>query len=488
MPLPRCAAFFLAKDAYEMSRHSLMKTSLAAAAVGFGITAAVLSLSTTAPQPAHADIPPPMLAASSTGGVPSLAPMLREVMPAVVNISVTSKVQMQNPFGPMMEDPNFRRFFGIPDQPQEREAQSLGSGTIVDAAKGYILTNNHVVADADEIKVRLSDDREFTAKLIGKDPASDLAMIQIKAERLKALSLGNSDGLQVGDFVVAIGSPFGLRQTATTGIVSGLGRATGAGIEDFIQTDASINPGNSGGALVNLRGELVGVPSQILSRSGGNIGIGFAIPANLAKSVMAQLIETGSVTRGRIGIQGQNLDGDLAKSFGLSNARGVVVSRVVPNSPAAKAGLKVEDIILKANGREITDFGQLRTVIGLLRVGEKVTLDILREGKPRSITVSIGKDTDGAAAGSAVHPKLQGAIFAPADESNTDGDARGVVVAKIEPRSAAARTGLRQSDVIIGVNRHPVTDMEEFRKLTKSSGELLLHVRRGDGALFLLVQ
>ena len=472
----------------QMSRHSLLKTSLTAAAVGFGVTAAVLSLSTTAPQPAHADLPPPMLAAPATGGLPSLAPMLREVMPAVVNISVTSKVEMQNPFGPMMEDPNFRRFFGIPDQPQQREAQSLGSGTIVDAAKGYILTNSHVIADADEIKVRLSDDREFPAKLVGRDQDSDLAVIQIKADRLKALTVGNSDGLQVGDFVVAIGSPFGLRQTATTGIVSGLGRATGSGIEDFIQTDASINPGNSGGALVNLRGELIGVPSQILSRSGGNIGIGFAIPVNLAKSVMGQLIESGSVTRGRIGVQGQDLTPELAKSFGLSNARGVVVSRIVPNGPAAKAGLKVEDIILKANGREITDFNQLRTVIGLLRVGEKVQLDILREGKPRTLSVSVGKDGDQAAPGSAVNPKLQGATFIPADESNVDGDVRGVVVSKIEPRSAAARTGLRPGDIIIGVNRRPVNSIEEFSKLTNGLDELLLHVRRGEGALFLIVQ
>ncbi len=472
-----------------MSRNSLLKTSLAAAAVGFGITAAVLSLSTTAPQMAHADLPPAMVAAPSTGGLPSLAPMLRETMPAVVNISVTSKVDVQNPLGPMMDDPNFRRFFGIPDQPQEREAQSLGSGTIVDAARGYILTNSHVVADADDIKVRLSDDREFAAKLIGKDPDSDLAVIQIKAERLKALTLGNSDGLQVGDFVVAIGSPFGLRQTATTGIVSGLGRATGGGsIEDFIQTDASINPGNSGGALINLRGELVGVPSQILSRSGGNIGIGFAIPANLAKSVMAQLIETGSVTRGRIGVQGQDITPELAKSFGLPTARGVVVSRVVPKGPADKAGLKVEDIILRANSREVTDFSQLRTVIGLLRVGEKVELEILREGKPKTIAVTVGKDSDSAAAGSSVHPKLQGATFAAADESNTEGNARGVVVAKIDPRSPAARTGLRQGDIIIGVNRKPVTDIEEFSKLTKGAGNLLLHVRRGEGALFLLVQ
>lgn len=471
-----------------MSRHSLLKTSLTAAAVGFGITAAVLSLSTTAPQPAHADLPAPLVAAPSTGGTPSLAPMLREVMPAVVNISVSSKMEVQNPFGPMMDDPMFRRFFGIPDQPQQREAQSLGSGTIVDAAKGYILTNNHVIADADEIKVRLSDDREFPAKLIGRDQDTDLAVIQIKADRLKALSLGNSDNLQVGDFVVAIGSPFGLRQTATTGIVSGLGRATGAGIEDFIQTDASINPGNSGGALINLRGELVGVPSQILSRSGGNIGIGFAIPVNLAKSVMSQLIESGSVTRGRIGVQGQDLTPELAKSFGLSNARGVVVSRIVPNGPAAKAGLRVEDIILKANGREITDFNQLRTVIGLLRVGEKVNLDILREGKPRTLTVTVGRDSEQAAPGAAVNAKLQGATFAPADESNVEGDIRGVVVSRIEPRSNASRSGLRQGDVIIGVNRRPVNTMEDFTRLTSGQDELLLHVRRGEGALFLIVR
>ena len=472
-----------------MSRTNFVKTILTAAAVGFGVTGAMFSLSTTAPSPAHADLPAPMVAAPATGALPSLAPMLREVMPAVVNISVTSKVQVQNPFGPMMEDPNFRRFFGIPDQPQEQEAQSLGSGTIVDAAKGYILTNNHVVADADEIKVRLSDDREFSAKLIGKDADSDLAVIQIKADHLRALPLGNSESLQVGDFVVAIGSPFGLRQTATTGIVSGLGRATGQGIEDFIQTDASINPGNSGGALVNLRGELVGVPSQILSRSGGNIGIGFAIPASLAKNIMGQLIETGSVSRGRIGIQGQDLTPELAKSFGLANARGAVISRVVPDSPAAKAGLKVEDIVLKANGREIVDMNQLRVVVGQLRVGAKVDLEILRDGKPRTLTVQVGKDSAATVAtGAAVHPKLQGATFAQADESNSKEDARGVVVSKLDPRSPAARTGLKQGDVIMGVNRQPVSGMDDFARLTASKGDLLLHVRRGDGALFILVQ
>ena len=474
-----------------MSRTSFVKTILTAAAIGFGVTGAMLSLSTTAPAPVHAEaaIPAMTVAAPMTSTLPSLAPMLREAMPAVVNISVVSKVEVQNPFGPMMEDPNFRRFFGIPDQPQEREAQSQGSGTIVDAAKGYILTNNHVVADAEEIKVRLSDDREFTAKLIGRDAESDLAVIQIKADRLKALSLGNSDVLQVGDFVVAIGSPFGLRQTATTGIVSGLGRATGNGIEDFIQTDASINPGNSGGALVNLRGELVGVPSQILSRTGGNIGIGFAIPIQLARNIMGQLIETGNVSRGRIGVQGQDVTPELAKSFGLPTARGAVISLVVPDSPAAKAGLKVEDIVLKANGREIYDMQQLRVIISQLRVGAKVDLDILRDGKPKTVSVVIGKDTSATAAGGAsVHPKLVGATFAPADESNSQSGLRGVAVSKIDPRSPAARTGLRPGDVIIGVNRQPVNSMEDFNRLTAGKAELLLHLRRGEGALFVLVQ
>jgi serine protease Do/serine protease DegQ len=473
-----------------MSRTNFAKTIVTAAAVGFGVTGAMLALSTSAPTSVHADIPAPMVAPAATGALPSLAPMLREVMPAVVNISVVSKVEVQNPFGPMMDDPMFRRFFGIPDQPREREAQSQGSGTIVDANKGYILTNSHVVADADEIKVRLSDDREFSAKLIGKDPESDLAVIQIKAERLKALSMGNSDALQVGDFVVAIGSPFGLRQTATTGIVSGLGRATGQGIEDFIQTDASINPGNSGGALVNLRGELVGVPSQILSRSGGNIGIGFAIPMSLARNIMDQIIETGSVTRGRIGVQGQDVTPELAKSFGLATARGAVISRVVPDSPAAKAGLKVEDIVLKANGREVFDMNQLRVIIGQLRVGSKVDLEVLRNGKPKTLTVVIGKDAaELAANGASVHPKLKGASFATADETNTEGDARGVAVIRIERGSPAAKSGLREGDVIMGVNRVRVGSMEDFARLTEGNQpELLLHVRRGEGALFLLVR
>jgi Do/DeqQ family serine protease len=422
--------------------------------------------------------------------VPSLSPMLKQVMPAVVNISVTSKVEIQNP---LLQDPFFRRFFDQPDQePQERDAQAVGSGVIVDAAKGYVITNNHVVDQAETIKVRLSDDREFEAKLIGKDPETDVAVVQIKADNLKALSMADSDKVEVGDYVVAIGSPFGLRQTVTSGIVSAVGRFTGiseGGYEDFIQTDASINPGNSGGALVNLRGELIAVPSNILSRSGGNIGIGFAIPINLAQNVMKQLIEFGSIQRGRIGIQGQDLTPELAKAFGLTSGRGAVVAQVVPESPAAKAGIKSEDIILEANGREVQNFQQLRNTIGLMRVGQQVDLKIMREGKLRNVTVVIGKDQADVAAGNDLHPALAGATFGPLDEAAAkNANTKGILVQKVDPRSAAARAGLRPNDIIIAVNRQPTDTMAKFQKLAGvKEGELLLHVQRGNGALFLLI-
>jgi Do/DeqQ family serine protease len=426
-------------------------------------------------------------------GMPSLAPMLKNVMPAVVNIAVTSKQQIQNQLAPFMDDPFFRRFFGIPEQqvPREREAQSVGSGVIVDAAKGYVLTNNHVIEQADSIKVRLSDDREFDAELVGKDPETDLAVLKIKADKLTALTIGNSDQLQVGDFVVAIGSPFNLRQTVTSGIVSALGRSgIGDGYEDFIQTDASINPGNSGGALVNLRGELVGVNSMILSRTGGNIGIGFAIPTNLAKNVMTQLIENGSVERGRIGIFGQDINADLAKAFKLPGTKGAIVTKVVPKSPADDAGIKPEDVVVRVNGKEIEGFGQLRNIVGLMRVGEKVELDLIRDGKPKKVTVTIGKNVEAALTGAGLHPHLQGATFAPVDERDAaETGGRGVKVTRIDPRSAAARTGLREGDIVIGVNRRPVESMDDFQKLAgERQGQLLLHIRRGAGALFIMVE
>lgn len=469
-----------------MSRELAVKI-FAPLAVSASILAAALMMS-GAPPAAHADIP---LTVPSQQGLPSLAPMLKQVMPGVVNISVTGQVAVQNPFGPFMDDPFFRRFFGVPDQPQEREFQSVGSGVVVDAAKGYVLTNNHVVENAQEIKVRLNDDREFTAKLIGRDPDTDIAVLQIEAEKLVAVSMGDSGALEVGDFVVAIGSPFNLRQTVTSGIVSALGR-TGVsdGYADFIQTDASINPGNSGGALVNLRGELVGVPSMIYSRSGGNIGIGFAIPVNLVKNVMSQLVEHGEVQRGRIGITGQDLTPDLAKAFGLKDTRGAVVTRVLPKSPADKAGVQPEDVILEANGKPVEGFLQLRNVVGLLRVGDKVNLKVLRDGKPKTLTVVVGKDDESASAGEELHPRLAGATFAPVDESSraAAGVDEGIVVQNLQPGSPAARSGLQPGDVIISVNRKPVATMDEFRALAKSKGQLLLHVRRGQGALFLLLQ
>jgi Do/DeqQ family serine protease len=430
-------------------------------------------------------------------GLPSLAPMLKVVTPGVVNIAVTAKAEIPNP---LMQDPLFRRFFNVPDdqQPQEEESQAVGSGVIVDAAKGYILTNNHVVDQADTIKVRLVDDREFDAKLIGKDPDTDIALLQIKADNLKALVMADSDKLEVGDFVVAIGSPFNLRTTVTSGIVSALGRqGMGAGYQDFIQTDASINPGNSGGALVNLRGELVGIPSQILSRSGGNIGIGFAIPVNLAKLVMNQLVQYGTIERGRIGIGGQDLDPALAKAFGLASTRGAVINQVLPGSPAEKAGLKSEDIVLKVNGREISTFQQLRNIVGLMRIGEKVDLDILRNGKPKTVAVVIGKSTDVAAvdgtgdtSGSNLHPALVGATFAAVDDATAKRlRTGGILVKEVAPGSAAAHSGLRPDDLILSVNRQPTTTIDQFTKLAgPKAGELLLHIQRGAGALFLIIR
>ncbi len=469
-----------------MSKEFAVKL-VAPLAVSASVLASAFILS-GAPPPAHADIP--LVAPTTAQGLPSLSPMLKQVMPGVVNISVTGEVEAQNNLGPFMDDPLFRRFFGVPDTPQEREFQSVGSGVVVDAAKGYILTNNHVVEKAKKLKVRLNDDREFDATLVGGDPETDIAVLKVEAEALVAVPVGNSDAMEVGDFVVAIGSPFNLRQTVTSGIVSALGR-TGVsnGYGDFIQTDASINPGNSGGALVNLRGELVGIPSMIYSRSGGNIGIGFAIPVNLAKGIMAQLVEHGEVQRGRIGIMGQPLTPDLAKAFGLKDTRGAVVTRVLPGSPAEKAGLKSEDIITEANGKVIADFLQLRNIVGLLRVGEKVELKVLRDGKPRKLTIVVGKDDEAASTGEELHPRLAGATFAPVDDSSrgVSGDA-GIVVQALQPNSPAARAGLRQGDVILSVNRKPVTTMDEFSKQAQNKGQLLLHIRRGPGAMFLLLQ
>lgn len=423
---------------------------------------------------------------------PSLAPMLKDVMPAVVNVVVDTKTEGHNQ-NPLLQNPFFRRFFDMPHEHNEpRYGKAIGSGVIIDAAKGLIVTNNHVVENAQKITVRLRDDRKFKATLIGRDPASDLAVIQIKADNLTELPIANSADLRVGDFVVAIGNPFGLTQTVTSGIVSGLGRhGLGDRFENFIQTDASINPGNSGGALVNLDGELVGINTAILSRSGGNIGIGFAIPSNLVMKVYHQIMKYGEVKRGRLGVIGQNLTNDLAKAFGLKITQGVVVAQVVDDSPAAKAGLQARDVITAIDGKQIKNFSDLARAVGLRTPGTKVKISLIRDGNEMTIPVTLGSAAEATNQPTAenINEALIGATFGaiPAD-SPLAGKVKGVAILDVRPGSPAARAGLRPGDIITSVNQQAVTSLDEFYGLVKANGQLLLHIRRGRGALFLLIK
>ncbi|MGR8941189.1 MAG: Do family serine endopeptidase [Gammaproteobacteria bacterium] len=320
-----------------------------------------------------------------------LPEMLKKVVPGVVNISTRTRIRYEE--NPLLRDPFFRRFFDIPNMPLERESQSLGSGVIIDAGKGYIITNNHVIDKADKITVTLQDGRNLDAKLVGSDPTTDVALIQVPGGNLVELPKGNSDVLQVGDFVVAIGSPFGLGQTVTSGIVSALGRSSLGieGYEDFIQTDASINPGNSGGALVNLQGELIGINTAIVGPAGGNVGIGFAIPINLANQVVNQIIQYGKIQRGQLGIQIQNLTPELASAFGITQQHGAVIAGVVPGSPAENAGLERGDVVIAVNGQTVDSATKLHNHIALMQVGDMVSLDILRNGQEKTIKARIAK-------------------------------------------------------------------------------------------------
>ncbi|MDA9419659.1 peptidase [Bradyrhizobium sp. CCBAU 11445] len=353
---------------------------------------ALLVLALTASQPAAGQIPD----LKTGGSVPTLAPLVRQVTPAVVNISVHGRVREDNP---LYRDPLFREFFDVPRQ-IEKEVNATGSGVIVDAQRGHVLTNNHVVEGTSAVQVTTKDGRQFSAKVIGRDPPTDIAVLQIQnPSGLQALSFGDSDALDVGDFVLAIGNPFGLGQTVTSGLVSALGR-TGLGkqgYEDFIQTDAAINPGNSGGALVSLRGELVGINSAIISPAGGNVGIGFAIPVNMARKVMEQIVAKGRVERGRIGVSLKDLHPSVNK--GLN--QGAVVAEIAADSPAQQAGLRKGDIITKADDRPIRTAAQLRNTIGLARVGEEVKLTVSRNGAPVAIVVRVApaSDTSSAVAG-----------------------------------------------------------------------------------------
>lgn len=355
--------------------------SVASSALVFGMW---LASSLFAPAPAA-------LPASIEGTpLPTLAPMLEQVTPAVVNIATEGRIRIRE--NPLLRDPFFRRFFNIPDMPLERKTESLGSGVIMDARRGLVVTNNHVIANAEQIAVKLRDGRRLQAELIGTDPETDIAVIKIDAKDLTSVKVADSERLRVGDFVVAIGNPFGLGQTVTSGIVSALGRS-GLGIEgyeDFIQTDASINPGNSGGALVNLRGELIGINTAIFSQSGGNVGIGFAIPSNMVERVIEQLVRHGEVKRGAIGVQLQDLTPELAKAFDVAAQGGAVVVSVVPDSEADRAGLRAADVVVGVDGKRVRDASDVRNRIGLLRVGQTARFEVLRQGSLKTIIIKVG--------------------------------------------------------------------------------------------------
>ncbi|MFT5580758.1 MAG: serine protease DegQ [Paraglaciecola psychrophila] len=419
--------------------------------------------------------------------LPSLAPMLKNVNPSVVNISTsTTRSVTQNP---LMNDPFFRRFFNQPQgqqAPRTRRAQSAGSGVIIDAKAGTVITNHHVVKDVDEIEVTLSDDRTYKAELIGSDAKVDIAVLQLKDfNKLTDIALANSDQLQVGDFVVAIGNPFGIGQTVTSGIVSALGRV-GLGIdyENFIQTDASINPGNSGGALVNLRGELVGINTAILAPAGGNVGIGFAIPVNMAKASIDQILEYGEVKRGQLGVMIQDLSADLAEAFGLDRQQqGVLITSVAEDSAAQKAGLEADDIVVSIDSKKLKNASQLRNSIGLKRIGDKVKLVVLRDGRRKSIVAKVGEAATSFGPSDSIHPFLAGAML----ERNPRGD--GVVVVDIDRQSPAASSGLMPGDIILGANRLRVSSVSDLQAAAaKFEQRLVLRVKRGGGVIYLVLQ
>ncbi len=451
------------------------------------LTGALLLLVSSIPWSAQASLP----VAVDGETLPSLAPMLERVLPAVVNIYTESRVteQRQSPF---RNDPFFEKFFGGPQgQPRERRVSSLGSGVIIDADKGHVITNSHVISGADQISVRLNDGRDLEATLVGQDADADIAVIQIPADALQHVEIGDSDKLRVGDFVVAIGNPFGLGQTATSGIVSALGRS-GLNIEDyedFIQTDASINQGNSGGALVNLRGELVGINTAILAPGGGNIGIGFAIPINMAQLLTRQIIEYGEVRRGRLGVIAQNLSPELAEALGISSTKGAVISQVMPDTAAEAAGLKEGDVIIAVDDREISDASGLRNTIGLYRADDEVSIRFIRDEKESTLRIRLKPIDAPQGQGQKLSARLEGVRLEDIDDQDGTQGERGVRVAQVEQGSPAFQAGLREGDLIISVNKQPVYGLKDVEQsISEQDSMLLLNILRGNSGLFIVIR
>jgi len=435
--------------------------------------------------PAAAAQPLPEIAGK---GLPTLAPLIAQVTPAVVNISIKSRSPAED--NPLLRDPFFRRFFNVPDRPPQEMA--AGSGVIVDARQGLVITNHHVIKNAAQVIVTLKDRRQFPATLIGADPATDIAVLKIEAPNLTAMKLGDSDQLNVGDFVIAIGNPFGLGQTVTSGIVSALGRSglNIEGYEDFIQTDASINPGNSGGALINLRGELIGINTAIIGPSGASVGIGFAVPVNMARGVMTQLVRFGEVRRGRLGIDFEDLAPDAAVALKLPTADGALISTVQPDSPAAKAGLRRGDVVLAFNGRPVRSGPDLRNRLGLTPVGDTIELTVFRDGNKLTVKLQIAPPQGIASGDAQIVPQLAGLKIANIDRTTPQGArVEGVLVVGIETGSVAAGYGLRPGDVIAAVNRQRVRNINEFLAAMRNVERAFqMSVVRGDFVLTFTVR
>ncbi len=420
--------------------------------------------------------------------LPSLAPMLERITPAVVNIATRGKSRRRVELPPL-----FKRFFDLPGTGRIFETTSLGSGVIIDAGKGLILTNFHVIKDAYQINVTLTDGRELSAEIIGRDADTDIAVIQVAGEGLSQISMADSSALRVGDFVVAIGNPFGLGQTVTSGIISALGRSDLGleSIENFIQTDASINLGNSGGALVNLRGELIGINTAIFGAGNqGSIGIGFAIPINMASDIMRQLIDHGEVRRGRLGAQGQDLTAPLAQAFGIERTNGFIVTQIESGSPADKAGLEVGDVIFAANDKPIHSSRDMHNLVGLQRLGQTIVLALYRNGAEVTLPVKIQPIEINKLAGSLIHPKLDGATIGEKHEQHLQrGRVDFLEVLKVEPGSSAQESGFRAGDIIYSINKQLSRSFEEVFALMEANGKgMIMNIQRGNRELYILLK